>query len=30
MATHDRGLIWQFPRRVISLEGGRLVGDEQP
>ena len=30
MATHDRGLIWQFPRRVITLEGGRLVGDAQP
>jgi cell division transport system ATP-binding protein len=30
MATHDRGLIWQFPRRVITLEGGRLSGDERP
>jgi cell division transport system ATP-binding protein len=30
MATHDRGLIWQFPRRVITLEGGRLVGDQVP
>jgi len=30
MATHDRGLIWQFPRRVITLESGRLTGDEQP
>jgi cell division transport system ATP-binding protein len=30
MATHDRGLIWQFPRRVITLENGRLAGDEVP
>ncbi len=30
MATHDRGLIRQFPRRVITLEAGRLVGDDQP
>lgn len=30
MATHDRGLIWQFPRRVITLEGGRLSGDQLP
>ena len=30
MATHDRGLIWQFPRRVITLEGGRLTGDQLP
>jgi cell division transport system ATP-binding protein len=30
MATHDRSLIRQFPRRVISLEAGRLAGDEQP
>jgi cell division transport system ATP-binding protein len=30
MATHDRGLIWQFPRRVITLEGGRLSGDQRP
>jgi len=30
MATHDRGLIWQFPRRMITLEGGRLSGDERP
>jgi len=30
MATHDRGLIWQFPRRVITLDGGRLASDERP
>jgi len=30
MATHDRGLIRQFPRRVITLEAGRLTGDAQP
>ncbi|MCM2264516.1 MAG: cell division ATP-binding protein FtsE [Desulfuromonadales bacterium] len=30
MATHDRGLIRQFPRRVIALEAGRVVGDNQP
>ncbi|MHB8708877.1 MAG: cell division ATP-binding protein FtsE [Desulfuromonadales bacterium] len=30
MATHDRGLIRQFPRRVITLEAGRVTGDVQP
>ena len=30
MATHDRGLIWQYPRRVLTLEAGRLTGDQQP
>jgi len=30
MATHDRGLIWQYPRRVLTLEAGRLSGDEKP
>ena len=30
MATHDRGLIRQFPRRVITLEAGRLTGDDRP
>ncbi len=30
MATHDRGLIWQYPRRVLTLEAGRLSGDQQP
>ena len=30
MATHDRGLIRQFPRRVVTLEAGRIFSDEQP
>ena len=30
MASHDRGLIRRFPRRVITLDGGRIVADEQP
>ncbi|NJC87892.1 MAG: cell division ATP-binding protein FtsE [Desulfuromonas sp.] len=30
MATHDRSLIRQFPRRVISLEAGRVAGDTPP
>jgi cell division transport system ATP-binding protein len=30
MATHDRSLIRQFPRRVITLEAGRLTGDDRP
>jgi cell division transport system ATP-binding protein len=30
MATHDRSLIRQFPRRVIRLDGGRLVTDDLP
>jgi cell division transport system ATP-binding protein len=30
MATHDRSLIRQFPRRVITLVAGRLAGDDQP
>jgi len=30
MATHDRGLIWQYPRRVLTLEAGRLSGDQKP
>ena len=28
MATHNRNLIRQFPRRVLSLSGGRLQTDE--
>lgn len=28
MATHDRHLISQFPRRVLTLEAGRLLTDE--
>jgi cell division transport system ATP-binding protein len=30
MATHDRGLINQFPRRVVSLEAGSLATDDMP
>lgn len=30
MATHDRGLIRDFPRRVLTLEAGRLTADQQP
>jgi len=30
MATHDRGLIREFPRRVLTLEAGRLTADQQP
>ncbi len=30
IATHDREMIRRFPRRVISLDGGRLVGDRTP
>jgi cell division transport system ATP-binding protein len=30
MATHDRGLIKDYPRRILTLEAGRLVGDRQP
>ena len=30
MATHDRELIHSFPRRVVTLEEGRLSGDFQP
>jgi cell division transport system ATP-binding protein len=30
MATHDRSLIRQFPRRMITLEAGRVVSDEMP
>ena len=30
MATHDRSLIRQFPRRIITLEAGRMAGDDQP
>jgi len=30
MATHDRELIHSFPRRVVTLEEGRLTGDHQP
>jgi len=30
IATHDREMIRQFPRRVISLDKGRVVEDRQP
>ena len=30
MATHDRNLIRQFPRRIITLDAGRVVADELP
>jgi len=30
MATHDRNLIRQFPRRVVSLESGSLAMDNMP
>ncbi len=30
MATHDRGLIRQFPRRIVALEGGSLAMDDLP
>jgi cell division transport system ATP-binding protein len=30
MATHDRGLIRQFPRRVVSLDSGSLAMDDLP
>jgi len=30
LATHDREMIRRFPRRVITLENGRLVDDRTP
>lgn len=30
LATHDHSLYKRFPRRVVMLEQGRLVGDHQP
>ena len=30
IATHDREMIRRFPRRMITLEGGRLVDDRMP
>jgi cell division transport system ATP-binding protein len=30
IATHDREMIQRFPRRVLTLEGGRLAGDHMP
>ncbi|MFA5516520.1 MAG: cell division ATP-binding protein FtsE [Desulfuromonadales bacterium] len=30
LATHDREMIRRIPRRVITLEGGRLIDDQTP
>jgi cell division transport system ATP-binding protein len=30
LATHDRDMIQRFPRRVVSLESGRLADDRTP
>ncbi|MCW8858495.1 MAG: cell division ATP-binding protein FtsE [Deltaproteobacteria bacterium] len=30
LATHDHSLNQRFPRRVITLDQGKLVGDQQP
>jgi cell division transport system ATP-binding protein len=30
LATHDREMIRRFPRRVVTLEAGRLVADHTP
>lgn len=30
LATHDHSLNKRFPRRVLTLEQGKLVGDQQP
>ncbi|WP_029918246.1 cell division ATP-binding protein FtsE [Pelobacter seleniigenes] len=30
LATHDHDLNRRFPRRVITLEEGKLIGDQQP
>jgi len=30
LATHDHSLYQRFPRRVLTLEKGKLVGDHQP
>lgn len=30
MATHDRNLIREFPRRIIALEAGQVAGDGLP
>ena len=27
VATHDEGLMEQFPGRILTLNGGKLVGD---
>jgi cell division transport system ATP-binding protein len=30
LATHDREMIRRFPRRVVSLDGGRIIDDRTP
>ena len=30
LATHDHDLNRRFPRRVITLDEGKLIGDQQP
>jgi len=30
LATHDHSLYQRFPRRVLTLDNGKLVGDHQP
>jgi len=30
LATHDHSLYQRFPRRVLTLDKGQLVGDHQP
>ncbi len=30
LATHDHSLNQRFPRRVITLDNGQLIGDQQP
>ncbi len=30
LATHDHSLNQRFPRRVLTLDQGRLIGDQQP
>jgi cell division transport system ATP-binding protein len=29
MATHDRDLIRRYPRRIVTLENGRLTDDRE-
>jgi cell division transport system ATP-binding protein len=30
LASHDRAIMTRFPRRVLTLDGGRIVQDHQP
>ena len=30
LATHDHSLNRRFPRRVLTLDQGKLIGDQQP